>query len=42
MTPAEIITATGGALSATLLALAALIKALRRKRRTVIFRDNAR
>lgn len=33
MTPAEIITAAGGALSATLLALAALIKALQRRSR---------
>jgi hypothetical protein len=32
MTPAEIITATGGALSATLLAVTALVKALRRRR----------
>ena len=40
LTPAEIITAAGGALSTTLLALAALIKALRRKRRTVNLRDN--
>jgi hypothetical protein len=32
MIPAEIIAATGGALSATLMAVAALVKALRRRR----------
>lgn len=32
MTAAEIITATGGALSATLIAVAAVIRALRRAR----------
>jgi len=41
MTPAEIITATGGALSATLIAAAAVIKALRGRRTRQGHADNS-